>query len=108
MPIVMQSPVINTAMSAHCDDVSHHIDHQNAQVKLQKLNRLLKPCPDSKHNPALNTIISKLDIPVLILGLFWLSTFFYNPSNFRVFRHWQSINFANSIPIRYRFCVFLN
>ncbi len=108
MPIAIQSPVINTAMPADCDDVSHHIDHQKSQAEIQKLNCLLKPCPDSKHSPAISTKIAKLDIPVFILCLIGLSTFLYNPTSFRVFRRWQSIDFANSIPIRYRFCVLLN
>jgi hypothetical protein len=108
MPIFMQSPAENTAMSTDCDDVTHHIEHQHAQDDAHKLNCLLKLCPDSKQNPTLNTKIAKLDIPVFILCLIWLSTFLIYPSSFKIYYRWQSIGFANSIPIRYRFCVLLN
>ena len=108
MPFVLQSPVENTALSADCNDVSHHIDQQQVQNVQQKLNCLLKPCPDSRLNPPLNTKIAKLEMPVFILFLIGLSTVFYNPSFIRVFYRWQTLDFANSVPIRYRFCVLLN
>jgi len=108
MPIVIQSPVENIAMSTDCDDVTHHIDHQKIQADLQKKDCVLKPCPDSKQNPAFNSKIFKLDIPIFILCLIGLSTFLHNPRSFRVFPRWQSFNFANTVPIRYRFCVLLN
>jgi len=108
MPFAIQPPVENTAIAADCDDVSHHIDHKQVQDNVHKLNCLLKPCPDSKQTPALSTKIAKLDMPVLILCLIGLSLFLYQPSSIRVFRRWESLGFANSIPIRYRFCVLLN
>lgn len=108
MPLVMQSPVEKIVMSADCDDVTHHIDHQKTQAELQKNNCVLKPCPDSQQNPAFNSKISKLDIPVFILCLIGLITVFYHSRAFRVFPRWQSEQFANAVPIRYRFCVLLN
>lgn len=108
MPIVMQSPVEKIVMSADCDDVTHHIDHQNIQAELQKKDCVLQPCPDSQQNPAFNNKSTKLDIPVFILCLIGLSIFLYHPRFFQVFPRWLSENFANSVPIRYRFCVLLN
>ena len=108
MPFVIQPPVENATIAADCDDVSHHIDHKQVQDNVHKLNCLLKPCPDSKQNPALSTKIAKLDMPVFILCLIGLSLFLYQPSTIRVFRRWESLGFANSVPIRYRFCVLLN
>ncbi len=108
MPILMQSPVENTMMAADCDDVTHHVDHQKIQADLQKKDCVLKLCPDSQQNPAFNSKSTKLDIPVFILCLIGLSVFLYHPRSFRVFPRWHSDNFANSVPIRFRFCVLLN
>ena len=108
MPFVMQSPVEKAVMSADCDDVSHHIDHLKAQAELQKKDCVLKPCPDSQQNPAFNSKNTKLDIPVFMLCLIGLSLFLYHPRSLRVFSRWQSDNFANAVPIRFRFCILLN
>jgi len=108
MPFTLQLPVEKTTIAADCDDVSHHIEHKQVQDDSHKLNCLLKLCPDSKHNPALSTKITKLDIPVFILCLIGLTLFSYQPSSMLVFRRWESLGFANSIPIRYRFCILLN
>ncbi|MGZ5049919.1 MAG: hypothetical protein ACXWAS_02545 [Methylobacter sp.] len=108
MPIMMQTPVEKAVIAADCDDATHHVDFKQAQTDLQKKDCLLKPCSDSQQNPALNSKIAKLDIPVFILCLIGLSAIFYNPSSLRVFRRWQTDDFANSVPIRYRFCVLRN
>ncbi len=108
MPFAFQLPAENTTITADCDNVSHHIDHKQVQDDAHKLNCLLKPCPDSKHTPALSTKIAKLDIPVFILCLIGLTLFSYQLSTLRVFRRWESLSFTNSIPVRYRFCVLLN
>ena len=108
MPLTMQLPVENSTLAADCDDIAHHIDNKKVQDNTHKLNCLLKPCPDVKHTPALSTKIAKLDIPVFILCLLGLTLYAYQPSLIRVFRRWVSLSFANSIPIRYRFCVLLN
>jgi hypothetical protein len=108
MPFVMQSPVEKVVMPADCDDVTHHIDHQKMQAELQKKDCVLKPCPDSQQNPAFNGKSTKLDMPVFILCLIGLITVLYHPRSFRVFPRWQTFNFANTVPIRYRFCVLLN
>jgi len=108
MPFVMKSPVEKVVMSTDCDDVTHHIDHQKTQAELQKKDCVLKPCPDSQQNPALNSKNLKLDMPVFILCLIGLITILYQRPSFRVFPRWQTFNFANAVPIRYRFCVLLN
>jgi hypothetical protein len=108
MPFVMQSPVEKTVMSADCDDVTHHIDHQKIQAELQKKGCVLKPCPDSQQSPAFNNKNFKLDIPVFILCLIGLIAVLYNPRSYRIFPRWQTFTFANTVPIRYRFCVLLN
>lgn len=108
MPIAFQQPVENIVMSADCGNVSHHIDYQKSQDDVQNLNSLFKPCPEVQQNLALSTKIAKLDIPVFILCLIGLCIFLYHPRFYRVFHRRQSIDFANVIPIRYRFCVLLN
>lgn len=108
MPTLMQSSVENTMMAADCDDVTHHVDLQKNQVELQQKDCVLKPCPDSQQNSAFNSKSTKLDIPVFILCLIGLSYFLYPPRFFRVFPRWQTERFANSVPIRFRFCVLLN
>jgi hypothetical protein len=108
MPILMQSPVENTVMASDCDDVTHHVDQPKIQDEFQKKDCVLKPCPDSQQNPAFNSKSSKLDIPVLILCLIGLSLFLYHPYPIRVFPRWLNDKFANSVPIRFRFCVLLN
>lgn len=107
MPIMMQNAVATAAVAADCDDASHHLDFKQVQTDPQNKDCLLKPCSDSQ-NPALNSKIAKLNIPVFILCLIVLSAIFYNPSSFQVFRRWQTDDFANSVPIRYRFCVLRN
>lgn len=108
MPFVMQSPVEKIVMSTDCDDVPRHIDHQKTQAELQKKNCVLKPCPDSQQNPAFNGKSTKLDMRVFILCLIGLITALYYPRSFRILPRWQTFNFANTVPIRYRFCVLLN
>ena len=108
MPIVMQSPVEHIAMSSGCDEVTHHIDQQKIQAELQKKDCVLKPCPDAQQNPAFSSKVAKPDMPVFILCLIVLSGLLYNPRFFRVFLRRQSDSFANSVPIRLRFCVLLN
>jgi hypothetical protein len=108
MPFVVQSPAEPVVMSSDCDDVTHHVDHQKLQTELQKKDCVLKPCPDSQQHPALNSKVSKLDIPVFLLCLIAVITVLYNPYCFRIFPRRRNEHFANSIPIRYRFCVLLN
>lgn len=108
MPVLMQSPVENIVMASDCDDVTHHVDQQKIQADLQKKDCVLKPCPDSQQNPAFNSKSTKLDIPVFILCLLGVSLFVLSPRSIRVFPRWQTDNFADSVPIRLRFCVLLN
>ena len=108
MPFMMQSPVVKTAIAADCDDATHHVEVKQAQTDPQAKNCFLKPCPDSQQKPAFNSKITKLDIPVFILCLIALSTVFHTPNSFRVFRRRQTDDFANAVPIRFRFCVLLN
>lgn len=90
-----------------CPSVTHHLDH-NAAAKQTAQDCVLKPCPESLQKPALNIKLSKLDIPVFILYLLVLSTCVYRLGLVRVSPRWQNAIFANSIPLRYRFCVLLN
>jgi hypothetical protein len=112
MPILMQSQIqaapLPTEMSADCDNVSHHAGAEQAQKAIQKSDCQFKPCPDSKQYPAINSKITKLDIPVLVVLFIGLSSLLFSPSITRIFPRWQRSGFANTVPIRYRYCVYLN
>jgi len=105
MPAQMQIPVTDT-MPVGCSDSAHH---GAAATQLSpNQNCTLKACPDSQPNPALNFKIDKPDLPVFILCLTWLSIYIFSPLPCLFTRHRQRRPTANPIPIRYRFCTFLN
>lgn len=108
MPIVVQSPAQDIVMPSDCDDVTHHAAVQQAKAEQQNQDCLLKPCPDAQQKPALTSKIAKLDIPVFLLWLVASIAALYLPHSFRIIRRRQNHDFANAVPIRYRFCVLLN
>lgn len=110
MPIVMQAAAQQTptVMASDCDDATHHAALHSVKAEPQNPDCLLKPCPDAQQNPALADKIAKLDIPTFALWLVALIAVSYPSLNFRILPRWQNNDFANTVPIRYRFCVLLN
>jgi hypothetical protein len=107
MPLALHLPVAqNTAMPG-CNDAAHHAEHLQ-RLAQQKADCLLKPCPDAQQNLALTSKVTKQDIPLFILCLIGLSIYFYTLGYFRAIPRRLDDIVADSVPIRYRFCVLLN
>ncbi len=106
MPVALVTNDIDV-MPIGCTDAEHHATGTR-QVVHHNQDCALKACPDSQPNPALNLKIDKPDLPVFIVCLTWLSIYIFSQLPCLYIRHRQRRTTANPIPIRYRFCTFLN
>lgn len=98
---------LSLAVIAAADQVTSHNPHA-AHSKTDADDCSLKPCPTGQPTPSLNLKLDHLEIPLLCLGLAWLSSWLIAERRQPIRVKPPARAVGSPVPLIYRFCILLN
>lgn len=86
---------------------AHQAEH-DAHANVVADDCSLKPCPDGQPTPSLSLKLDQPEIPLLLLGLTWLCSYWLDRRRKAIRLKPLDENNSQSVPLIYRFCILLN